>query len=76
MLLDPAQGRNLNGWQRIWIFGSVIWAALIFIIAVMNNALETFAFLTWASIPPGIFLILEYGIAWIRRGFHKKAFSV
>jgi hypothetical protein len=33
MLLDPAQGRNLNGWQRIWIFGSVIWAALIFIIA-------------------------------------------
>lgn len=76
ILIDIQQDMGrLNGWHRIWLFGTTIWAAFLIGIAAIFGSLES-AFTpiaTIVGISSGIFLALGYGIAWIRRGFHVNA---
>lgn len=66
----------MNGWLRLWIFVSIVWAipsgALGFLFYVDDSVLAgllTFA-VTW--LVPVVFLyLLGLGIAWVSRGFKE-----
>ena len=69
---------KLNGWQRVWIVVTCIFAALTFTILFANiSDFESFAiFLMWFVFPVTIFFItlyiLNFVIKWVRKGLKQK----
>lgn len=52
--------KRLNGWLRIWVVLSVLWAAFVF--------MSPFTFRLWLVPVMGLYL-LGWSVAWIRHGF-------
>lgn len=65
---------RINGWQRLWILASILWAVAILALAGIfqsdrpsaNEAL--FVVRLWI-VPVVAVYGLGFGLAWVRRGF-------
>ena len=68
---------TLNGWQRLWLLASVIWAVMLFALAGMpdsgwtiQNALVVVRL--WI-VPVAAVYALGLSLAWVMRGFQADA---
>ena len=67
---------TLNGWQRLWLLASILWAVVILALAgipdrgwTMQNAL--FVVRLWV-VPVAAVHAFGLGLAWVMRGFHAE----
>ena len=68
---------TLNGWQRLWLLASILWAVVILALAgmpdrgwTMQSAL--FVMRLWI-LPVGSLYVFGRGLAWVMRGFQAEA---
>jgi hypothetical protein len=68
---------TLNGWQRLWLVASILWAVVVLALAVtpdrgwtMQSAL--FVVRLWI-VPVAALYAFGLGLAWVRRGFQVEA---
>ena len=68
---------TLNGWQRLWLLASILWAVVVLALAgiperswTMQSAL--FAVRLWV-VPVAAVYVLGLGLAWVMRGFQAEA---
>ena len=65
---------NLNGWQRLWLLASILWAAVLLPLSgiLQGNGDQTqsalFVARLWILPVVGVYG-LGFGLAWVRRGF-------
>ena len=72
---------HLNGWQRVWLLASILWAVAIVALAgrFQSNAdqlaastnLVLFAVRLWI-VPVAATYLFGYALAWVRRGFQSN----
>ena len=70
---------RINGWQRLWLFASILWAVVILALAgilrsdsdqALSSADEAlFVVRLWIA-PVLAVYGFGLGLAWVRRGFH------
>lgn len=73
---------RLNGWQRLWLLVTVLWALVVgvFVVILQSNRNEAvpllnaigFWVLFW-SMPAAAVYALGLGIAWVRSGFRPDS---
>ena len=70
---------TLNGWQRLWVVMSGVWAVLWVAWGLTMSGLspsdgDTYlpASLAYAVVPPVLLYAAGLGVAWIRRGFQQR----
>ena len=68
---------TLNGWQRLWLVASILWAAVVLALAgtpdrgwTIQSAL--FVVRLWI-VPVAAVYGFGLGLAWVRRGFQVEA---
>lgn len=72
---------RINGWQRLWLLASILWAVAILALAGIlqgdgqtgpsaNRAL--FVVRLWI-VPVAAIYGFGHGVAWVRRGFHVES---
>ena len=68
---------TLNGWQRLWLVASILWAVVVLALAgtpdrgwTMQSAL--FVVRLWI-VPVAALYGFGLGLAWVRRGFQVEA---
>lgn len=68
---------TLNGWQRLWLLASILWAVVILALAgmpdrgwTMQSAL--FVVRLWI-VPVAAVYGFGLGLAWVRRGFQIES---
>jgi hypothetical protein len=73
---------RINGWQRLWLLASILWAAVILVLAGIlqfdgdqtapsaNEAL--FVVRLWI-VPVAAVYGFGLGLAWVRRGFQVES---
>jgi hypothetical protein len=73
---------RINGWQRLWLLASILWAVVILLLAGIlqfdrdqtapsaNEAL--FVARLWI-VPVAAVYAFGIGLAWVRRGFHVES---
>ena len=73
---------HINGWQRLWLLASILWAAAILALtgilqsdgdrAVPNADMVLFAVRLWI-VPVAAVYGISLGLAWVGRGFHVES---
>ena len=70
---------TLKGWQRLWLLASILWAAVILLLAgrpdsgwTVQSAL--FVIRLWV-VPVAAVYGFGRGLAWVRRGFQVESKS-
>ena len=73
---------HLNGWQRLWLLASIVWAVLILALAGILRpggdgavpGAEMFLFVVrlWI-LPVAAVYAFGLGLAWVGRGFQAKS---
>ena len=71
---------TLNGWQRLWLMASILWAVVVLALAggspddgwTIQSAL--FVVRLWI-VPAGSVYALGLGLTWVMRGFHAEQSS-
>ena len=70
---------SLNGWQRIWLLASILWAVVILLLAGTlqpgrDQTVESALLVArlW-TVPVVAVYALGLGIAWVRRGFRVES---
>ena len=70
---------TLNGWQRIWVLASILWAVMILLLAGIlqpdhNQTVQSalFALRLWI-VPVVAVYAFGLGLAWVRRGFRVES---
>ena len=73
---------RINGWQRLWLVASILWAVVILLLAGIlqfdgdqtvpsaNGAL--FVVRLWI-VPVAAVYVFGLGLAWVRRGFQLES---
>jgi hypothetical protein len=68
---------TLNGWQRLWLLASILWAVVILALAgmpdrgwTMQSAL--FVVRLWIM-PVAVVYAFGLGLVWVMRGFRVEA---
>ena len=73
---------RINGWQRLWLFASILWAVVVLALA---GILRSEGDLTVPSTNEILFVVRLWivpvaavygfglGLAWVRRGFHVES---
>ena len=68
---------HLNGWQRVWLLASILWAAVIVALAgrfrsstelAASTDMVLIAARLWI-VPVAAAYAFGYGLVWVRRGF-------
>jgi len=69
---------HITGWQRVWLFASILWAVVILALAgqfqpsgeqvVPSVNMVLFALRLWI-VPVVAAYAFGHGLAWVRRGF-------
>ena len=69
---------HINGWQRVWLLASILWAVVILALAgrfqpsgeqaVPSVNMVVFALRLWI-VPVVAAYAFGHGLAWVRRGF-------
>ena len=72
---------HLNGWQRVWLLASILWAVVIVALAgrfqpdseqaIQSTNVVLVALRLWI-VPVGAAYALGLGLAWVRRGFEVR----
>ena len=73
---------HINGWQRLWIVGSILWAVVILALAgsfrsngdqvVPSVNMVLFVARLWI-VPVAAVYAFGLGLAWVRRGFQVES---
>ena len=65
---------SLNGWQRLWLLASILWAVVILALAGVPDGMRSalFAARLW-FVPVAAVYGFGLGLAWVTRGFHAEA---
>ena len=72
---------HLNGWQRLWLLASIVWAVVILLLAgilqfdgdqtVPSANVALFVVRLWI-VPVAAVYGFGLGLAWVRRGFQVE----
>jgi hypothetical protein len=69
---------RINGWQRLWLLASILWAVVILLLAgilqsdgghTVPSAKEALFVVRLWIVPVAAVYGLGLGLAWVRRGF-------
>ena len=70
---------TLNGWQRLWLLASILWAVVILLLAGILQAdrdqtvqSALFVVRLWI-VPVAAVYGFGLGLAWVRRGFQVES---
>jgi hypothetical protein len=73
---------HINGWQRLWLLGSILWAVAILALAgrfqsggdqvVPSANMVLFVVRLWI-VPVAAVYAFGLGLAWVRRGFQVES---
>jgi hypothetical protein len=73
---------HINGWQRLWLLASILWAAVILALAgtfrsdgnqaVLSANMVLFVVRLWI-VPVAAVYGIGLGLAWVRRGFQVES---
>ena len=66
---------RINGWQRLWLLASIVWAIVVLALAGtfqsgVPSANEAMLVVRLWIVPVVAVYGLGLGLAWVRRGFH------
>ena len=68
---------TLNGWQRLWLLTSILWAVVILALAGMPDrgwTMESVLFVVRLWIMPVVVVYaFGLGLVWVMRGFRVEA---
>ena len=73
---------RINGWQRLWLLASILWAAVILLLSgilqpdgdqIVPSATEALLVVRLWLVPVAAVYGLGLGLAWVRRGFQVAA---
>jgi hypothetical protein len=73
---------RINGWQRLWLLASTLWAVVILLLAgilqfdgdqIAPSANEALFVARLWIVPVAAVYGLGLGLAWVRRGFQVEA---
>jgi hypothetical protein len=67
---------RINGWQRLWLLASILWAVVILALAGIlqsdvPSANEAMLVVRLWLVPVAAVYGLGLGLAWVRRGFQS-----
>ena len=73
---------RINGWQRLWLLASIVWAVVILLLAgilqfdgdqaVPSDDVILFVVRLWI-VPVSAVYGFGLGLAWVRRGFQVES---
>jgi hypothetical protein len=73
---------RINGWQRLWLLASILWAVVILVLAgilqfdgdqtVPSANVALFVMRLWL-VPVAAVYGFGLGLAWVRRGFQVES---
>jgi hypothetical protein len=73
---------RINGWQRLWLVASILWAAVVLLLAgiLQSDGAQTipsanealFVVRLWI-VPVAAVYMFGLGLAWVRRGFQLES---
>ena len=73
---------RINGWQRLWLLASILWAVVILLLAgilqpdgdqtVPSTNVAVFVVRLWI-VPVAAVYGFGLGLAWVRRGFQVES---
>ena len=73
---------RINGWLRLWLLASILWAVVILLLAgilqsggdqtVQSANQALFVARLWI-VPVAAVYAFGIGLAWVRRGFHVES---
>ena len=73
---------RINGWQRLWVLASILWAVVILLLAgilqfdgdqtVPSANVAVFVVRLWI-VPVAAVYAFGVGLAWVRRGFQLES---
>ena len=73
---------RINGWQRLWLLASILWAVIILVLAgilqfdgdqTVPSANEALFVVRLWIVPVGAVYGFCLGLAWVRRGFQVES---
>jgi hypothetical protein len=74
---------RINGWQRLWVLASILWAVIILALAgvffqspgdqTAASANEALLVLRLWIVPVAAVYVFGFGLAWVRRGFQVES---
>jgi len=70
---------TLNGWQRLWVLASILWAVVILLLAGIlqpdrHQTAQSVLFVVRLWIVPVVAVYgFGLGLAWVRRGFRVES---
>ena len=73
---------RINGWQRLWLVASILWAVVILLLAgiLQSDGGQTVPSTNAALLVVRLWIVpvaavygLGLGLAWVRRGFHVES---
>ena len=73
---------RINGWQRLWLLASIIWAVVILLLAgilqsdgdqAVPTAKEALLVVRLWIVPVAAVYGFGLGLAWVRRGFQVES---
>jgi hypothetical protein len=69
---------RVNGWQRLWLFASILWAVVLLALAgilqsVGPSANEALLVVRLWIVPVVAAYGVGLGLAWVRRGFQVES---
>jgi len=67
---------TINGWQRLWLLASILWAVAILALAGMPGRgwtmqIAVFVVRLWV-VPVAALYASGFGLAWVMRGFQAE----
>ena len=73
---------HINGWQRLWLLASILWAVVILLLAgilqpagdhMVPTASEAALVVRLWIVPVAAIYALGLGLNWVRRGFQVES---
>ena len=73
---------SINGWQRLWLLASILWAVVILVLAgtlqfdgdqIVPSAHEALFVVRLWIVPVAAVYGFGLGLAWVRRGFQVES---
>ena len=73
---------RINGWQRLWLVASILWAVMILLLAgilqsdgdqTVPSANEALLVVRLWIVPVAAVYVFGLGLVWVRRGFQLES---